>query len=132
MLALYLTLVNYYYAAFMFQRNPPDVGISGPGRWECKNIPQAMRWLIFVFILYFLTIEALQLRRFGKAYFSAMNLFDLTGVLLNLLVMVGHMFNFLGTWKVRLATYSTFIMWIQIFRVLIVFDRLAFFLRLMS
>ena len=88
--------------------------------------------MVIAFILYFLTIEILQMRRFGTAYWSPANMFDLTGVLMNLLVVMEHMFNFGGSIKVRCAVIATFIMWIQIFRVLVVFDGLAFYLRLMA
>jgi len=133
MMAIYLGMTNLYYAAYMFSRNPPNKGISEwANRFSCKSWSQAMRWAIIAFILYFLTIEILQMRRFGSAYWNASNIFDLAGVLMNLLVMMGHMFNFLFYWKARCAAIATFIMWIQIFRVLIVFDGLAFYLRLMA
>ena len=71
------------------------------------------------------------MRRFGKAYVNASNLIDLSGVLLNFVVIISHIFGgFLGQWKLRLASVSMLIMWIQLFRVLIIFDVLAFYLRL--
>ena len=131
----YLILTVLYFTFLLFNDGFDGRRPQGllPGERYSIDFEIIVRIFVILMLLYHLMYEGMQLWRFKMDYFGdAGNIIDLSSICLNGFIIIYHVWNmkFLDAYIILFAAIAMTIMWIQLIRVLTIFDFFAGYLRL--